>query len=479
MEAGAQARTKLDLALQPLATAGGAQLVRVIVSAFSGRVEDAARAVATQGGSILDRFSSIGAVTTIIQADQLTTLAADWRVRSLSSDGAVESAQYTSHAADGNGNGRGNGGGGTKTTTDPAPETVTDPAPAETTTDPAPDAEGGTQTIPGPSTDSPLMENLASNHLLNTLGVDGTPWDGVGVNVAVIDSGIGAFRETPFRGQFDFLGGANPSFNRWETASDPYGHGTHVAGLIANGGWQTGGLYRGVAPRADRLYSLRELDEHGVGRTSDVIRAIEWVLANQRRAEVDIINLSLGHPILEPADRDPLVRAVEAAVRDGIVVVISAGNYGHNRSTGEVGYAGIASPGNTPSAITVGAIDTFLTDTRRDDVVARYSSRGSTWYDGYAKPDVVAPGSSLTSTTSYTSSILQANPQLEVEKTFMSGVPHLRLSGTSMAAAVTTGVVARMLHAQTSTFGRGARLANGRRPVVADPRRLRNEHHQQ
>ena len=83
---------------------------------------------------------------------------------------------------------------------------------------------------------------------------------------------------------------------------------------------------------------------------------------------------------------------------------------------------------------------------------------GPIWYDGYAKPDVVAPGSSLISTTSYTSSILQANPKLEVEKTFMSGVPHLRLSGTSMAAAVTTGVVAQMIHAQKSTFGRGARL---------------------
>ena len=302
------------------------------------------------------------------------------------------------------------------------------------------------------------IDGLEENHLLNTLGLEDEPWDGTGVNVAVIDSGVGAFHETPFYGQWDFIDGSNPSFNQWETASDPYGHGTHVAGLIANNGWQSGGLYRGVAPNINRLYSLRVLNDRGAGYTSDVIRALDWVLANQRRAEVDVINLSLGHPILESADSAPLVQAVEAAVRAGIVVVVSAGNYGYNRDTGEVGYAGIASPGNAPSAITAGAIDTFLTDTRRDDVVARYSSRGPTWYDGYAKPDVVAPGSSLTSTTSYTSAILQENPQLEVEKEEVRGVPHLKLSGTSMAAAVTTGVVAQMIHAQRKTFGRGTSL---------------------
>ena len=71
-----------------------------------------------------------------------------------------------------------------------------------------------------------------------------------------------------------------------------------------------------------------------------------------------MLNLSLGHPIYEPAATDPLVQAVERAVAAGIVVVTSAGNDGANRATGQVGYAGITSPGNAPSAITVGAVDT-------------------------------------------------------------------------------------------------------------------------
>ena len=145
-------------------------------------------------------------------------------------------------------------------------------------------------------------------------------------------------------------------------------------------------------------------------------------------------------------------------MRAGIVVVVSAGNYGYNRETGEIGYAGITSPGNAPSAITAGAIDTLLTDTRLDDSVPRYSSRGPTWYDGFAKPDIVAPGSALMSMTSQDNSILFDNPQLEVDTQEIWGVLHMRLSGTSMAAAVTTGVVALMIDAQKRAFGRSAKL---------------------
>ena len=138
--------------------------------------------------------------------------------------------------------------------------------------------------------------------------------------------------------------------------------------------------------------SLRVLDNYGVGFTSNVINAVQWAVANKTTYGIDVINLSLGHPIFEPAATDPLVQAVEAAVRAGIVVVASAGNTGTNPLTGQVGYAGISSPGNAPSAITVGAMRTQDTARRSDDVIADYSSRGPTWYDGYAKPDVVAPG---------------------------------------------------------------------------------------
>ena len=97
------------------------------------------------------------------------------------------------------------------------------------------------------------------------------------------------------------------------------------------------------------------LDKKGAGKTSDVIAAVDFAVANRGKFNIRVINLSLGHPIYESALTNPLVRAVEAAVRAGIVVVVASGNRGTNPATGLVGYAGIASPGNAPSAITVGA----------------------------------------------------------------------------------------------------------------------------
>ena len=145
------------------------------------------------------------------------------------------------------------------------------------------------------------------------------------------------------------------------------------------GGDQAGAA--GVAPHVS-LVSLRVLDAVGAGTTSHVINAIQWAVAHRDEYGINILNISLGHPPYESAATDPLVQAVEAAVRAGIVVVSSAGNIGKNPVTGLVGYAGISSPGNAPSALTVGAFKTFETATRTDDLVADFSSRGPTWFDG-------------------------------------------------------------------------------------------------
>ena len=409
---------KLDLTLQRAATTDVAQPLRVIVRAASGNLDGLATAVEASGGRVVERFAVIDAVSAEIGSDSLLVLSQNAVVTSVSMDSVVDSAQKKAK-----GGGKPGGGGGGE----------------------EPPAEE-------PPAEEPSAEPEGQSHLRNTLGLDDEPWKGLGINVAIIDSGIGYAPGLRLAGYWDFRDGRNPRFNRTNNPSDPYGHGTHVAGLIANTGWWSDGLYSGTAPFVD-LYGLRVLDENGAGYTSDVIRAISWVLENQNRAQVDVINLSLGHPILEPAENDPLVQAVEAAVRAGIVVVVSAGNYGYNRETGETGYAGITSPGNAPSAITVGALDTLATDTRSDDIVARYSSRGPTWYDAFAKPDIVAPGSSLVSTGSATNAILAQNPQLEVGETSIAGNTFFKLSGTSMATAVTSGVVAAMLDASRSTFG--------------------------
>jgi serine protease AprX len=263
------------------------------------------------------------------------------------------------------------------------------------------------------------------------------------VGVAVIDSGLEPGPEFGDRitGFYDFT-----QDGRAASPTDDYGHGTHVAGLIAGSGdLSSGKRYRGVAPKA-RLVALKVLDRNGAGTTSDVISAIEFATANKERLGVDIINLSLGHPIYEPAVTDPLVQAVEAAVRAGLVVVVSAGNYGLSSTTGLPGYAGILSPANAPSAITVGSVRAFETNTRTDDRVAPYSSRGPTWYDGGAKPDLVAPGHGLVAAGAKSSSLYINNPALRV------GDAYLRLSGTSMAAGVVSGTAALIVEANRAAF---------------------------
>jgi subtilisin family serine protease len=157
-----------------------------------------------------------------------------------------------------------------------------------------------------------------------------------------------------------------------------------------------------------------------------------------------VINLSLGHAVSEPAAFDPLCQAVARAVQAGVVVVASAGNYGVT-STGEPVLGGISSPGNSPYAITVGAIDTAGTTTRSDDTVAPYSSKGPTRYDLAVKPDVVAPGSKLVSLEASGSYLSKKYPQWHIAGSGKNA--YFRLTGTSMASAVVSGGVALLLDA--------------------------------
>jgi serine protease AprX len=271
---------------------------------------------------------------------------------------------------------------------------------------------------------------------------------GRGVGVALIDSGITPSFDFGFRvtGFFDFTKGGVPAF-----PSDDYGHGTHVAGLIGSNGLLSGFVLQGVAPDVN-FVALKVLDANGQGSTSDVIKAIEYVVANRQRLGVQIINLSLGHPIYAAASNDPLVQAVERASTAGLIVVASAGNFGQSSTTGNVGYAGTTSPGNAPSAITVGCAVTRGTPARGDDRVAAYSSRGPSWYDAFVKPNIVAPGHALASDTTVNSTLYKV---LTANRQKVGVVPFLQLSGTSMAAGVTTGVVALVLEANQNAQYRG------------------------
>jgi serine protease AprX len=204
---------------------------------------------------------------------------------------------------------------------------------------------------------------------------------GSGIGVAVIDSGITAGRDFTLANgtgsrivyNQNFAGGQN-------TVADLYGHGTHVAGILAgNGMYSRGADFRktfiGIADNAS-LINLRVLDQNGAGRDSAVIAAIEKAISLKSRYNIRVINLSLGRAVYESYKLDPLCQAVEAAWKAGIVVVVAAGNEGRNDSAHTDGYGTIAAPGNDPYVITVGAMKPMGTPTRADDLISSYSSKG-------------------------------------------------------------------------------------------------------
>ena len=173
----------------------------------------------------------------------------------------------------------------------------------------------------GSGPESSLREILGLPAIAESHGPTGST-----VRVAIVDSGIAPTVDLASRiaGFYDFTKGGIPA-----PPSDAYGHGTHVAGLIGGGGSQAGKQFQGIAPDV-RFVGFKVLDKSGTGHTSDVIKAIEYIVANHAALKVQIINLSLGHPIYESAKTDPLVRVVEKAAEAGLIVVASAGNYGEN-----------------------------------------------------------------------------------------------------------------------------------------------------
>jgi serine protease AprX len=288
-----------------------------------------------------------------------------------------------------------------------------------------------------------VVPNTSGTLLRDTLGLNNVGVTGRGVTVALIDSGISPVLD---------LGGrikAFYDFTRGGIATAPYddnGHGTHVAGLIGGSGLTSLGLYRGVAPNVS-FVGLKVLTAAGGGSTSNLIAAIEFATANKKALGIDVINLSLGHPPYEPAALDPLVQAVQGASRAGILVVSSAGNNGIKNSTGLPAFGGISSPGNAPSSLTVGSERTEGTKRRSDDTAGAWSSRGPSWYDGYAKPDILAPGHKMVGPAAPLSMLVLSNPTL-----LLSSGRYLALTGTSMSAGVVSGLAALVIEANRTAF---------------------------
>ncbi len=230
---------------------------------------------------------------------------------------------------------------------------------------------------------------------------------GRGVAVAVLDTGIATAHP-------DFAGRVGPSkdFTGKGSVEDDQGHGTHVASTIAGSGAASSGKYRGVAPDAT-LAVGKVLDDSGYGTLDAVLAGMQWAVTE---AHARVVNMSLGGG---PSDgTDPVSEAVNSLSRQyGTLFVVAAGNSGEDES--------VESPAAADAALAVAGVS-------KQDVLSPFSSRGPRPGDGAAKPDVAAPGESITA----------ARPAGIPPVGQPVGDGYQTLSGTSMATPHVAGSAA-------------------------------------
>ena len=254
---------------------------------------------------------------------------------------------------------------------------------------------------------------------------------GRGIGVAVVDSGI-----TPNE---DLNPVVSLSFNSSiTTTNDYYGHGTHVAGIIAGAGNLSTSHYRGLAKDVN-IYNLKVNDESGMAYESDVVAALQWIFDHKNEFNIRAVNISMNSTLEQSYNVSPLDAACEILWFNGVVVVVSAGN-----RTPDMAYSTInAAPANDPFVITVGASNENGTYVRYDDTMASFSAFGTT-QDGYAKPEILAPGKDIISILASTSPWNINHPERVV------GVNYFIASGTSMAAPMVTAAVALLLQSESN-----------------------------
>jgi serine protease AprX len=248
-------------------------------------------------------------------------------------------------------------------------------------------------------------------------------------SIAFVDSGIDASRD-------DFAGRVRAQVTltsmSGNSPGDGRGHGTFVAGLAAGDAPR----HAGAAPDAG-IVSVDVMDDRGMARTSDVIAAAQWILHNRKQYDIRVVNFSLQSASPSSFRWDPLDKAIERLWFSGLVVVTSAGNYGNGHST-RVAYG----PANDPFVISVGALELNGSAEPARATAPKWSTWGYT-YDGFAKPELSAPGRSLVGPVPANSTLVRERPGQVVAAGV--GDPYMKLSGTSLSAPIVAGIAADIL----------------------------------
>jgi subtilisin family serine protease len=285
---------------------------------------------------------------------------------------------------------------------------------------------------------NPLNASKYENWWHSAVGADDLEYDGSGVRVAVVDSGI--YSDHPdldVAMEYDFV-------DNDTVAEDNNGHGTHVSGIVASSGESSGGKYAGIAPGVELIHA-KAGNSTGSLVDANILRAIEWSAKPiaEDGAGADIISMSFGGGF--PFAHEPLASAITSISRQyDVIMVASAGNSGPDYFTGSVPAAGV-------SIISVGATD-------KSNNLGSFSSWGpSTTYIGY--PDVAAPGVNIFSTLSKDSIIGKTELFVGDYVDYQENGDYIPLSGTSMSCPMVSGALALIMSAYPEISVETARIA--------------------